>query len=305
MPPSAPALAQLPEGFEILENPVGAAVGLWHEQEPSGKLLAVLPGIPAEMEAIFDASVEPRLLQQPDVGTLHHRTLVTAGIGETSLQQRLGDLSSVTGDDVDLAYLPSTSGVRLRLTTEGDGDLAEARLEEVESVIRERVGMHLIGTGDVTLEDVLGQMLRERNATIGAAESATGGLVGHRLTAVSGSSDYFLGSVVSYANSVKTRVLSVDRETLEAEGAVSKAVAVQMAEGVRDVLDSTVAVATTGIAGPTGGSREKPVGTVWVGYADTAGGRARRYQFVEDRASNKELFASAALDLVRRYLLRS
>lgn len=303
MPPSAPALAQIPHGFEVLENPVGAAVGLWHEHESTGTFLAVLPGIPAEMEAIFEASVEPRLGRQPDVGRVHHRTLVTSGIGETSLQQRLGDLSDVLRDDVHLAYLPSTSGVRLRLTAETDGAQADARLDEVASVIRERAGNHLIGTGDATLETVLGDLLREREATIGAAESATGGLIGHRLTGVSGSSDYFLGSIVSYANSVKAGVLGVDRGVLDEEGAVSEAVAVQMAEGAREVLGSSVAVATTGIAGPTGGRPDKPVGTVWVGYADVSGVRAQRYQFVENRELNKELFASAALDLARRHLL--
>lgn len=303
MPPSAPALAQVPQGFEILENPVGAAVGLWHEHESTGTLLAVLPGIPAEMEAIFEASVEPRLGRHPDVGKVHHRTLVTAGIGETSLQQRLGDLSEVLRDDVRLAYLPSTSGVRLRLSAETDSSGADERLDEVASVLRERAGNHVIGTGGVTLETVVGDLLREREATIGAAESATGGLIGHRLTSVSGSSDYFRGSVVAYANDVKTGILEVENEVIREYGAVSEPVAVQMAEGVRAVLDTTVGISTTGIAGPTGGTPDKPVGTVWVGYADESVCYAHRHQFVKDRSMNKKLFASAALEFARRGLL--
>ena len=302
MPVSGPSLARLPEGFEPLENPVGAAVGLWYEDERD-RIIVLLPGIPDEMTSIFDASVEPRLEALPGIGEVHHRTLVTSGIGETALQETLGDLSDVLGDDVHLAYLPSTSGVRLRLSA----DVAEAeaipRLDAVESVIRERAEKYIIGTGDVTLEDALGHLLRDRTATIGAAESATGGLIGHRLTGVSGSSDYFLGSIVAYANAVKQSVLGVEEEVLREHGAVSEAVAIQMAEGVRDTLGTTIGISTTGIAGPTGGTSEKPVGTVWVGYADADGAHARHHRFVEDRSLNKELFASAALERARRGLL--
>lgn len=303
MPEAAAKLAQVPEGFDVLDNPVGAAVGLWYEDDD--RLLAVLPGIPQEMKGIFRAAVRPRLDAQADLQEIVHRTLVTSGIGETSLQERLGDLDDVLDAHTHLAYLPSTSGVRLRLTatTNGTPD-AETRLDRLETRIRERAGEHVIGMGDVTLEDVLGERLRSSGHTIASAESATGGLIGHRLTGVSGSSDYYVGSVVAYANRVKQRVLGVEAEALETYGAVSEAVAVQMAEGVRTTLDVDVAVATTGIAGPTGGTPEKPVGTVWIGYADAVRSRAVRRQFVEDRALNKELFASAALDLARRELAR-
>jgi len=303
VPSSAPALAQRPEGFEPLENPVGAAVGLWHEA-PDGRLIVLLPGIPQEMTAIFEASVRPRLEQQPGVGEVRHRTFVSAGIGETALQEELGGLAEVLGDDVRLAYLPSTSGVRLRLSVDAEPSEADRRLDEVEAVIRDRAEDYIIGTGDVTLEEVLGDMLRAHDATIASAESATGGLIGHRLTGVSGSSDYVLGSVVAYADRVKEEVLGVDEEALRRHGAVSEAVALQMAEGVREVLDTTIGVSTTGIAGPTGGTQKKPVGTVWVGYADASGQHAKRHQFVEDRALNKELFASAALERARRGLSR-
>jgi nicotinamide-nucleotide amidase len=301
MPPSAPALAQRPEGFETLENPVGAAVGLWHEAA-DGRLIVLLPGIPDEMTSIFKASVRPRLEALSGVGEVHHRTLVTAGIGETALQEALGDLSGVLGEDVHLAYLPSTSGVRLRLSADTTEAAADDRLDAVESVIRERAGKYVIGTGDVTLEETLGNRLRDQDATIATAESATGGLIGHRLTGISGSSDYFLGSVVAYANAVKQSVLGVDEHAVREHGAVSEVVAEQMAEGVRKVLGTTVGISTTGIAGPTGGTPEKPVGTVWVGYADASGSHARYHQFVEDRSLNKELFASAALERARRSL---
>ena len=145
--------------------------------------------------------------------------------------------------------------------------------------------------------------MRDRDATIAAAESATGGLIGHRLTSVSGSSDYFLGSIVAYADRVKQAVLGVGEAAFREHGAVSEAVAVQMAEGVQEALGTTIGVSTTGIAGPTGGTPEKPVGTVWVGVADADGGHATHHQFVEDRTLNKELFASAALERARRGLL--
>jgi nicotinamide-nucleotide amidase len=192
--------------------------------------------------------------------------------------------------------------VRLRLSADAQQTTADARLDTVEAAMRERAGDDIIGTGDVTLEEVLGEALRTRDATIASAESATGGLIGHRLTGVSGSSDYYLGSVVAYANSVKQTVLGVEEAAIREHGAVSEAVAVQMAEGVREALGTTVGVSTTGIAGPTGGTPDKPVGTVWVGYADASGRHARRHQFVEDRTLNKELFASAALEQARRTL---
>jgi nicotinamide-nucleotide amidase len=303
MPTAGPELAQVPEGFDVLENPVGAAVGLWHETTIHGgeRLVAVLPGIPQEMKGIFEAAVQPRLEQRTDLRDATHRTLVTSGIPESELQERLGDLADLLDDTLHLAYLPSTSGVRLRLTaTDRDANEAKERLDRLEGRIRTRAGIHVIGTGDVTLEGVLGDRLREAGRTIASAESATGGLIGHRLTGVSGSSDYYEGSVVAYANAVKRSVLGVDADAIEEHGAVSEPVAVQMAQGVRNRLDVDVGVATTGIAGPTGGTPEKPVGTVWLGYADDLRSRAVRQQFVEDRGLNKALFATAALDLVRR-----
>jgi len=303
MPSAGPKLAQVPKGFDVLENPVGAAVGLWHETTVHGaeRLVGLLPGVPEEMKGIFKGTVEPRLEERTDLRDVTYRTLITSGIAESSLQERLGDLTDVLGETLHLAYLPSTSGVRLRLTAaDGPGASAEDRLDRLEARIRDRAGHHVIGTGDVTLEEVLGDQLRSEGRTIATAESATGGLIGHRLTGISGSSDYFLGSVVAYANTVKRSVLGVEADVLEEHGAVSEPVAVQMAEGVRGRLDVDVGVATTGIAGPDGGTPEKPVGTVWLGYADDVRSRAVKQQFVEDRTLNKELFASSALDLVRR-----
>jgi nicotinamide-nucleotide amidase len=307
MPEEVTSLAQVPDGFELLENPVGTAAGLWYTDTSADRerLLAVLPGVPQEMKSIFSAAVEPRLEARADVRDVQHRTLRTTGIGESDLQATIGDLSDWLDGDLRLAYLPSTSGVRLRITAHGtDPDDAQARIDALEAVLRERAGRYIYGTGDDTLEGVLGTMLRERGLTVATAESATGGLIGHRLTNESGSSDYFLGSVVSYANAVKVNGLGVSEADLEAHGAVSEPVARQMARGVRDALDADVAVSTTGIAGPTGGTKEKPVGTVWVGYADADTEHARCLHLTQDRHLNKALFATAALDMIRRQLRR-
>jgi len=299
VPAGVTSLTEVPEGFNVLENPVGAAVGLWYEDDDH--LLAVLPGIPDEMKGIFRGAVKPRLETYSDLQDVAHRTLITAGKGETALQDQLGDLSDLLDEHTDLAYLPSTNGVRLRLTSSTSGTVdAQTRLDQLEARIRDRVGEYVIGTGEETLESVLAEALTEQGVTVACAESATGGLVGHRLTSISGSSDYFMGGVVAYANSVKRDVLGVDADAIETHGAVSEAVALQMATGVRDALGTDIGVSTTGVAGPTGGTDEKPVGTVWVGVADEVEAQARRFQFVEDRSLNKELFASSALESVRR-----
>lgn len=306
LPDAAQKIALVPEGFELLENAVGTAPGLWHLAEEEERMIAVLPGIPQEMRSIATTALLPLLRTRSDVQTVVHRTLQTAGIGESSLQEKVGDLSDYLDDTLRLAYLPSTSGVRLRLTAYGDDrDAAEARIDRLEAVLRDRVGRYIFGTGDDELEAVLGDMLRERGLTVATAESCTGGFVAHRLTNVSGSSDYFLGSIVSYANAVKVNQLGVDPDDLERHGAVSEPVARQMAQGVRQRLGADIGISTTGIAGPTGGTPDKPVGTIWVGYADAEGDRATRLQFVEDRTVNKELFSTAALDMIRRQVQRA
>jgi len=303
-PEAARKIALVPEGFELLENPVGTAPGLWHTD--GERMIAVLPGIPKEMQSIAETALLPRLRARSDLQTVVHRTLQTTGVGESSLQEKVGDLSDHLDDALRLAYLPSTSGVRLRLTAYGaDRDAAQMRINRLEQVIRSRVDRYIFGTGDDELEAVLGNMLRERGLTVATAESCTGGFVAHRLTNVSGSSDYFLGSVVSYANAVKVNQLGVNPDDLAQHGAVSEPVARQMARGVRDQLEADIGVSTTGIAGPTGGTPDKPVGTIWIGYADADGDRAARLQFVEDRTVNKELFSTSALDMIRRQLQRA
>ena len=307
MPESNRTQALRPAGFEALPNPVGTAPGLWRAgaKDGPGRVVAALPGVPHEMKTLMEREVLPRLEALGDRRVIRHKTLLTTGIGESHLQEKIGDLSAFLGPDLSLAFLPSTSGVRLRVTARGeDAEEVEERLRGLESALRERVGKYIYGEGDDTLEGVVGEMLRARGLTIATAESCTGGFVCHRLTNVSGASAYVLGGVVAYANAVKEDALGVDPEALEAYGAVSEIVARQMAEGVRKRLGAAVAVSTTGIMGPTGGTPEKPVGTVWVGFADADGSRARRYRFAHDRRTNKELSSTVALNMVRVSLLK-
>ena len=305
MPESNRRQAMVPEGFEVLPNPVGTAPGLWHAGEAGGRprLLAVLPGVPHEMRALMENEVLPRLLQHKNLRAIRHRTLLTSGIGESDLQDRLGDLSGWLGDQMRLAYLPGGGSVRLRLSAfGGDADEVEAALGRFEAHLRDRIGPHLFGTGATTLEAAVGELLKARGLTVAVAESCTGGFVLNRLTNVPGSSAYVAGGVVAYGNGVKVDALGVSGAALDEEGAVSEAVARQMARGIRDRLGADVGVSTTGVAGPSGGTPEKPVGTVWIGYADAAGDEARRLSLTGDRLLNKELTSTAVLNEIRHRL---
>ena len=315
MPPEVASMAEVPAEFEMLENNVGTAAGLWYADEEEGRgsrLIAVLPGVPDEMKSIFDNGVAERLSGRTDVQDLVHRTLLTTGVPESSLQQKIGDLSGWLSDSLKLAYLPSTSGVRLRLTAYGkDADAAKERIADLEAELRDRIGKYIFGTEKESLEGVVGQVLSDNALTVGTAESATGGLIGHRLTKIPGSSNYFWGGIIAYANDVKIAVLGVEPVTLETHGAVSTEVAEQMARGVRNRLGTHIGISTTGIAGPGGGSEDKPVGTVFIGFAMGTPGEdpttidTVRLQLTNDRHLNKELFATSALEMIRRQLVWS
>ena len=249
--------------------------------------------------------VLPRVVDLNGEADVTQKTLLTVGRGEADLADSLGDLEAWLGPDLSLAFLPSYGVVKLRITALGaDLEAARSRLGAFEAYIRERVGELIFGEGDDTLEAALGQMLRARGLTLATAESCTGGLVADRITDVPGASDYFCGGVVVYGNAQKVCLLDVDEEALSEDGAVSERVARQLAAGARRALGTDLAVATTGVAGPGGGTPEKPVGTVWLGYADAHGTHAVRLQLVTDRLLNKRLSVTAALNLVRRQLLR-
>ena len=305
MPEANRSQAMVPDGFEVLPNRFGTAPGLWRTLQAEGRerIIAVLPGVPHEMKGLFREEIQPRLRTRKDLRIIQHKTLKTAGIGESSLQEAIGDLSGELSPSLRLAYLPSTSGVRLRMsafaTTPAE---AKEKLDRLEARLRSRIDAYVYGTNGETLEGIVGRMLTDRGLTIAVAESCTGGHVSHQITNVSGSSAYMAGGIVAYSNSIKEQLLQVDPETLEEEGAVSCSVAEQMARGVRDLLRADIGISTTGIAGPTGGTVEKPVGTVWIGYSDARVTNATVLHLVKDRILNKELTTTALLNLVRRRL---
>lgn len=307
MPETNRSQALVPEGFESLGNPVGSAAGLRHGGggDSGWGQLFVLPGVPHEMIALMVEKVIPRLRQTEGLPGIAQTTLLTTGIGESSLAERIGPLDDYLGPDLRLAYLPNVHGVRLRMTGFGATNAeARGRVEILERHLREKIGSHLFGTGDISLEEVVGHLLRGAGLTLATAESCTGGLVAHRLTNVPGSSDYVVGSVVAYDNRVKIRNLGIEGSVLDEYGAVSREVAGAMAAGVRRSLETDLGLATTGIMGPAGGTDEKPVGTVWIALADSSTTRAHRLRLGQNRLRNKEQTATAALNLVRLHLLR-
>jgi nicotinamide-nucleotide amidase len=263
----------------------------------------VFPGVPYEMRAIVEQSAIPFLAPRRRGPVVVHRTLRTTGVPESMLARRLGDLEQLL-EGAKLAFLPSLFGVRLRITVE-DADEAAAgeRLAQVERRIRSRVAKHIYGVESEELEEVLGRLLKDRGLTIGVAESCTGGFIADRLTDVAGSSAYLLCGVVAYSNESKQRLLGVPEDLIVKHGAVSEEVARAMAEGVRRAAGASIGLSTTGVAGPTGGTPEKPVGLVWIGYADEGGSLASRFTFGDHRRRNKERASQAALEMVRRRLL--
>jgi nicotinamide-nucleotide amidase len=285
----------------VLPNRHGSAPGIWLEDE-RGRWVAMLPGVPREMRGMLADTLLPRLAARMPGGArvIRSRTLRTVGIAESALADRLGDLArGVAG--LPLAYLPGAEGVDLRVTARNlPPDEADHRLGEAVEALRARVGAHVYGEDDADLAALAVQGCRVRGWTVAVAESCTGGMLGMRLTAVPGASDVVLGGVIAYANAVKVHDLQVPLALLEAEGAVSEGVARAMASGVRARCQAAVGIGITGIAGPGGGTPEKPVGTVWVAVDINGTVQAARAVFPGDRHEIRFRAAQAALDRLRR-----
>lgn len=309
IPETSRAMADVPEGFEVMPNPIGAAPGLWFEgavpDVDKSRIIVMLPGVPDEMHVLMERVVLPRLVERRGIESVARKTLLTAGTGESRIAEMLQDVLPDIPGKVSLAYLPHHGTVRLRLTAYAESsDEANDLLGDFEARVRDRLGDIVFGENGDTLEAVVGRLLCEKQCYVGLAESCTGGRLADTLTNVPGASTCFGGGIVAYSNSIKIRILGVDEEILEEEGAVSEAVAIQMAEGARNVLHTDIGLGITGIAGPSGGTPEKPVGTVWIGYADDSGSSARRYLFSGERRQIKKHSVVAALDMLRRNLLR-
>lgn len=294
--------ALVPRIASVIRNEVGAAPGLFIEQ--SHRYFFALPGVPHEMERMVDNFIAPLLRSKRSGQAILHRTLNTTGITESALAEKLDNLPALLGE-AKLAFLPSTSGVRLRITVVNkEAGVAVDLINEVESRIRSKVEKYIYGVEDETLEQSIGTLLVELHLRLAVAESCTGGLIAHRLTNVSGSSRYFDRGVIAYSNQAKVDNLNVPLESIEIHGAVSKEVAEAMASGIRQIAQTDIGISTTGIAGPTGGTPEKPVGLAWIGYSDAQETMAIKFQFGHGRLQIKERTAQAALNLIRRKLLQ-
>jgi nicotinamide-nucleotide amidase len=293
--------ALVPAGTEVLHNAVGTAPGMWIED--AGTVFISMPGVPFEMKRLMTDEVLPKLQAKFQLAPIEHVVVMTAGLGESFLAEKIKDWENALPANIKLAYLPSLGSVRLRLTgtADGQGDV-RPRMLALLPALRERIGSYIFAEEDSPLEVVVGQLLKAKGWQLGTAESCTGGAVAQRLTSVAGSSAYFRGSVVAYDNDLKESLLGVNAETLGEHGAVSEATVREMAEGARTRLGCDVALATSGIAGPGGGTPLKPVGTIFIACATPAGTVSRQISIDRGRQTNIEYTTQAVLILLWQQL---
>lgn len=300
--------AMLPKRCEALRNEQGTAPGMWFRLKageapnPSvecDKFMAALPGVPHEMKHLMQERVLPRLREiYSTERVMMYTTLMTTGIAESNLADIIGDPSTLL-EGQELAFLPSPQGVRMRITVNAP-NRAEgiAALDRIESRLREKAGRYIYGKDGEGYEAIVARALKESGLTVAVAESCTGGLLGAALTETPGASAYFLGGVQCYSNEAKIRFCGVKPETLRLCGAVSKETALELAVGIRSAFQSDIGVSITGVAGPDGGTPEKPVGTVWIGIAEANGAKAHTFSVGTERAVNRERAIAAALQLL-------
>jgi nicotinamide-nucleotide amidase len=293
--------ANVPEGAEVLNNERGTAPGLW--LEAGDRIFILLPGPPHELKAMFAAQVEPRLARLSTGVRLIARELRVAGMGESDVDQRIAPIYTRYADvQTTILTAPGEIQIHLRAWSSDIKD-AERQLQEIQESIVLALGEAVFTTDGHSMEEVVARELTSHQATIATAESCTGGLLAERLTRISGSSAYFLGGVVSYSNALKSAWVDVPTEVIESRGAVSSEVAVALADGIRRRTGATIGVGITGVAGPTGGTPEKPVGTVHVAIADASGSKERGVHYPGERDRIRWQASQTALDLVRRYFL--
>jgi nicotinamide-nucleotide amidase len=309
VPPAMRDQVMLPDKATILINKMGTAPGMWFERDE--KIYISLPGVPFEMEYLMRHEVLPRLGARFQTRPIAHRTLLTAGEGESNIARRIETFEDALPPHLKLAYLPALGQVRLRITgvwpgtvTPDSGARLDAELDAQKAALEALIPDLVFGYENESLEKVIGQLLLGKGLKFGAAESCTGGYLSHLITGVPGASAYFPGAAVTYSNELKIKLLGVNPETLAQHGAVSEQTAREMALGALDALGVDVAAAITGIAGPDGGSAEKPVGTVWMAVADRQRVVTAKHIFGRDRLKNIQLSGTYALNMVRKFLKR-
>ncbi len=294
--------ADIPEKCNVIRNFKGTAAGMWFTKE-SVEFIS-MPGVPFEMKAMMEDSILPIIKQKFKLPVILHRTILTHGVGESFLAQRIEKWENDLPSNLKLAYLPSPEQVRLRMSIYGENEIElQKTLDEQEAKLKLYLEKEIFGYGKQSLEEVVGLILKSKNATISTAESCTGGNIAHLLTSISGSSSYFKGSVVAYSNEIKVKILKVNPSDIEQFGAVSEEVVKQMANGVRKIMKTDYAIATSGISGPDGGTEDKPVGTTWIAVASKEKVWAKKFVFANDREINIKRTSAAAIDALRRKLL--
>jgi nicotinamide-nucleotide amidase len=299
--------AEVPELCETIRNANGTAPGMWFDV--NGKIFVSMPGVPYEMKAMMKNQVVPKLKERFHLPAIVHKTVLTQGIGESTLSDALTSWEeSLTPLDIKLAYLPSPGMVRLRLSTKGfDAEklnaIVDKKIEELKMIIPEFIyGYETFGEESETLEQQVGRLLRQKKQTLSTAESCTGGYIAHLITKVPGSSEYYTGSIISYSYDIKESELNVSKEVLESEGAVSQPVVEQMAKAIREKYKTDYSIAASGIAGPSGGTEDKPVGTVWIAIATPEKVFSEKFLFGTHRERNIQKTANAALNMLRKCL---
>lgn len=301
--------AEVPETCIPLRNEAGTAPGMWFDK--GNKVFVSMPGVPFEMQFIMQKHVLPRLSEKYKLPFVVHYTVLTSGIGESDLSDKLTDWEeSLAEHTIRLAYLPSPGLVKLRLSAAGDDrekleKIIVQKIEELKKIIPEFIyGYDVYGSKEQeSLEHIVGELLRAKKKKLSIAESCTGGYISHLVTRIPGSSDYYIGSVISYANEVKVHELGVSQDAIEQHGAVSQQVVEKMAEGIRKKYNTDYSIAVSGVAGPSGGTEEKPVGTVWISVATPGKIISKRYRFGDHRERNIQRSAIAALNMLRRELI--
>jgi nicotinamide-nucleotide amidase len=288
----------LPTCCTYVPNPVGTAPGMWFEQK--GCYWMSMPGVPHEMKKLMKDFVLPKLPQIFDLPVIYHKLVKTAGIGESWLADLIKDWENALPPHIRLAYLPSLGHVKLRLTAFGTNkdQLQQEVAAQIQAVLPQ-IEKYVYGYDEETLETAIGKLLKNAGKTLALAESCSGGYVSHLITTVPGSSAYFQGSVVPYHNAFKEQLLGVSPETLSTHGAVSEETVAAMAKGVRALFQADYGLASSGIAGPDGGTEDKPVGTVWIACAGPEGVETRKLQLTQDRMLNIQLTGVAVLNLFR------
>lgn len=296
--------AQFPKSARFVPNPCGTASGMWFERDK--KIVISLPGVPHEMKEIMKKSVIPWLKESFALPTIVHRHIHVTNIAEAKLAELIADWEAQLPPQIHLAYLPSLGMVKLRLTcTAANEQVAQELLSKNEQSLRTIINPYIWGFDNETIEEIVGRLLLKYGETVATAESCTGGNISGRLTRISGSSAYYYGSVISYDNSVKIKELHVNPSDIENYGVVSEQVVRTMATEVRKKIGTTYGVSTSGVAGPTGGTDEKPVGTVWIAVSSEQNTIAHKFLFEQNRERNVERAVIAALIMLQRVIMQN